>query len=98
MDTSALGEANMTDVSEVALEKAADPMDVTLAGMVMAVSPDAKKAADPMDVTLAGMVMEVSADALLKVWFPMDVTPSGITTAPVHLPLTWLVTLPAVIV
>ena len=56
MDTSALGEANMTDVSEVALEKAADPMDVTLAGMVMEVSADALlKVWFPMDVTPSGI-------------------------------------------
>jgi hypothetical protein len=51
------------------------PMDVTPAGMVMAVSALALlNAESPMDVTPAGMVIAVSALALLNAESPMDVS------------------------
>ena len=64
-----------TLLRELAFSNALAPMDVTFAGMVMAVSAlTPSNALDPMDVTPAGMVMAVRALAFLNASTPMDVS------------------------
>ena len=60
------------------LEKACNPIDVTLSGMVMLVSEEQDwKALFPIEVTLSGMVMLVSELQDWKALLPIEVTLSG---------------------
>jgi hypothetical protein len=78
MDVSLLPVAKVTSVSALAPKNAANaagPMDVTPAGMVMAVRALApENALSPMDVTPSGMEMAVRALAFENAYAPMDVS------------------------